>query len=78
VCTKATTPKAKAKAKAMTFEAKPTTSKAKAKPSTVYLAKHLEISSNSKIQRITHMQMFVPRCHNNAPQIHECLLQQQV
>jgi len=32
---------------------------------TVYLAKHLEISSNSYIQRITHIQMLVPRCHTS-------------
>ena len=32
---------------------------------TVCLAKHFEISSNSYIQRITHMQMLVPRCHTS-------------
>ena len=32
-------------------------------PSIVYLAKHLEISSDSYIQRITHRRMLVPRCH---------------
>jgi len=32
---------------------------------TVYLAEHLEISSNSYIRRITRMQIFVPRCHTS-------------
>jgi len=33
--------------------------------STVYLTKHLKISSNSYIERITHMQMLVPRCYTS-------------
>ena len=35
------------------------------KRGTVYLAKHLQISSNSYIQRITRMQMFVPCCRTS-------------
>ena len=35
------------------------------KSDTVYLVKHLEISNNSYIQRITHMQMTVPRRHTS-------------
>jgi len=35
------------------------------KRGTVYLAKHLVISSNSYIQRITHVQMLVPCCHTS-------------
>jgi len=62
--------------KATTPKAKTTTSKPRPKSrmsdnataviwwkrGTVYLAKHLEISSNSYIQRITLMQMFFPCC----------------
>jgi len=66
-------------AKTMTFKANATTPKAKAKTKNVRilchsshlikswhcLAKHLEISSNSYIQRITHMQMLVACCHTS-------------
>jgi len=68
------------KAKATALNAKATVSKPRPKPrmsenatavshlikrGTVYLAKHLEISSNSYIQRITHIHMLVPRCHTS-------------
>jgi len=78
---KATTPKAKAKVITYKAKAKATPPHTRLRPKprmsenataviwlkhgTVYLAKHLEIWSNSYTQHITHMQMLVPCCHTS-------------